>query len=246
MKAFSNSYYTVKRIIWNHETKGEKYFDYFINFLVLFSIASFTLETEKNLSPAIYSFLQITELICIVIFTIEYILRVIAAENRLKFIFSFYGLIDLMAILPFYISRTVDLRSIRIFRLFRLIRIFKIFRFGNAIQRYKTAVIMIKPELIIFLLATFFMLYISSVGIYYFENEAQPEAFSSVIASMWWAVATFTTIGYGDIYPITAGGKVFTSIVVFIALAIIAVPTGLFASAITKVMSDEKELKIKK
>jgi len=167
MKAFSNSYYTVKRIIWNHETKGEKYFDYFINFLVLFSIASFTLETEKNLSPAIYSFLQITELICIVIFTIEYILRVITAENRLKFIFSFYGLIDLMAILPFYISRTVDLRSIRIFRLFRLIRIFKIFRFGNAIQRYKTAVIMIKSELIIFLLlnSSLFCFFLFSVCI---------------------------------------------------------------------------------
>jgi len=230
----------IKKIIWNHETKWEKLFDNFINSLVIISIISFTIETEPGISPVLSGVLLGIEYFCVFIFTVEYLLRIITSENKLKFIFSFYGLIDLMAILPFFLTSSVDLRSIRIFRLFRLLRIFKVFRFGETIMRYKKAVSSIKPELMIFLIATIFMLYISSVGIYYFENQAQPDKFSSVFSSLWWAVATFTTIGYGDIYPITTGGKIFTSIIVFVALGIVAVPTGLFASALTNTMSEVK------
>ena len=99
---------------------------------------------------------------------------------------------------------------------------------------------MIKEELIVFLIATLFLLYVSSVGIYYFENPAQPDKFSSVFHSMWWSVATLTTVGYGDVYPITVGGKIFTFFILILGLGIIAVPTGLFASALTKSIEIER------
>lgn len=85
------------------------------------------------------------------------------------------------------------------------------------------------------------MLYISGVGIYYFENEAQPQQFGSILHSMWWAVAILTTVGYGDVYPITAGGRIFTFFILMIGLGIIAVPAGLIASALSNVLSEEKE-----
>lgn len=93
---------------------------------------------------------------------------------------------------------------------------------------------MAREEIVLFLFLTLILLYLSAVGIYYFEREAQPEEFASVFHSLWWAVATLTTVGYGDIYPITAGGKVFTFFMMIIGMGIIAVPAGLVASALTK------------
>ena len=103
---------------------------------------------------------------------------------------------------------------------------------------------MIKEELTIFIGASTFLLYVASVGIYYFENPVQPEKFSSVFHCMWWAVATLTTIGYGDMYPVTVWGKVFTAFIVLLGLGVVAVPTGLFASAITRsIKTEENEQK---
>jgi voltage-gated potassium channel len=174
------------------------------------------------------------EIVSIIIFTIEYVLRIWVADKKIKFLFSFHGLIDLLAVLPFYLSFGIDLRSIRIFRLLRLFRIFKMIRFNLAIQNLSKAFKSIKEELVLFFILSSFLLYLSAIGIYYFENSAQPETFKSVFHSLWWAIATFTTVGYGDIYPITAGGKIFTSIMLLIGLGIVAVPTGLIASALTK------------
>ncbi|MBU2445354.1 MAG: ion transporter [Bacteroidetes bacterium] len=232
----------LKIFVEQNDTKGGKYFDIFIQLLILLSILSFTVESIPNLSQELRNVLDYLEIISVTIFTIEYLLRLFVADSRIRFIFSFYGMIDLLAILPFYVASGIDLRSIRIFRLFRLIRLFKLFRYSKAIKRYKNAFSLIKAELAIFLSATLFLLYVSSVGIYYFENSVQPEQFSSVFHCMWWAVATLTTIGYGDMYPITAGGKIFTSIIVIIGLGVVAVPTGLFASALTKcIQLEDKE-----
>jgi len=141
--------------------------------------------------------------------------------------------IDLLAILPFYLAGGVDLRAVRIFRLFRLLRAFKLFRYSRAMRRFKEAFLLVKNELILFAVATCFLLFVSAVGIYYFENPVQPEKFKSIFHCLWWAVSTLTTIGYGDIYPVTAGGRIFTSIIVIIGIGFIAVPTGLLASALT-------------
>jgi voltage-gated potassium channel len=127
-----------------------------------------------------------------------------------------------------------DLRTVRVFRLFRLFRIFKLFKYGTAIDRLVEAFAEIKKELILFLIGTLFFIYLSSIGIYYFESQAQPELFKSVFHCMWWAVTTLTTVGYGDMYPVTIGGKLFTTLIVFIGMGMVAVPTGLFASAVSK------------
>ena len=122
----------------------------------------------------------------------------------------------------------------------RLIRAFKILRYSEAIQRFRNAFREVREELILFFVAMAFMLYISAVGIYYFENAAQPEQFKSVFHCLWWAVVTLTTVGYGDAYPITTGGKIFTSFIAIIGIGIVAVPTGLLASALTKTIESDK------
>ena len=230
----------IKNIVEQNNSKAGRIFDFTIQFLIILSLVSFSIETIPELSEIYRKILKLIEVITVVIFTIEYMVRLIVADRKIKFIFSFYGIIDLLAILPFYISSGIDLRSIRIFRLFRLFRALKLFRYSNAINRFSRAFKQIKEELILFLFATCFLLFISAVGIYYFENPAQPEQFKSVFHCLWWAVATLTTVGYGDIFPITIGGKIFTFIMLIVGLGIIAVPTALIASALTN-NPDEKE-----
>jgi voltage-gated potassium channel len=230
----------LKTIIEENDTTIGKIFDFFIQFLIIISLISFSVETLPDLNLKTKRFLNILELVIVIIFSIEYILRLVVSDRKLKFIFSFFGLIDLFAILPFYITIGIDLRSIRIFRLFRLLRSFKLMRYNNSILRFKNAISMIKEDLIVFLFSTAMLLFFSSVGIYYFENPAQPDQFKSVFDCLWWAVVTLTSVGYGDIYPITVGGKIFTFIILIIGLGIVAVPTGLIASALTKGIKNDK------
>jgi voltage-gated potassium channel len=149
-------------------------------------------------------------------------------------------LVDLLAILPFYIAYRLDLRAVRIFRLLLLVRILKLFRYNKAIKRFHRALIIAKEELILFGFVAIIMLYLSAVGIYYFENETQPDQFKSVIHSLWWALTTLTTVGYGDMFPVTAGGKFFTFLVLMVGLGIVAVPTGLIASALSQAREEEQ------
>jgi voltage-gated potassium channel len=222
------------------DTRSGRFFDIFIQSLIVVSLLSFSFETLPNLDEKYKTLLSSFELFCVVVFSIEYILRVWLTKPSRSYIFSFFGIIDLLAILPFYIASGVDLRSIRVFRLFRLFRVFKLFKYNSAIDRLTEAFKSIKSELIIFGVGTIFLLYVSAVGIYYFENPVQPEAFKSVFHSLWWAVTTLTTVGYGDMYPITTGGKLFTSMIVFIGMGMIAVPTGLLASALSKTFTPKK------
>ena len=214
-------------------------FEYFIQFLIILSLVSFAYGTLPNLSPGIRSKLDYFEIITVIIFTIEYLIRIVGSRPRFKFAFSFFGIIDLLAILPFYIATGLDLRSLRVFRFMRLFRLLKLARYSSAIQRYHRAFIIAKEEIILYGFTSLILLYLSSVGIYYFENDAQPEAFASVFHSMWWAVATLTTVGYGDVYPITIGGKIFTFFVLVTGLAIVAVPAGILASALSKAREEE-------
>lgn len=222
------------KVVMKNDSKIGRRFDIFIQSLILLSLVSFSIETLPNLSDKVINFLNIFEFITIVIFSIELLLRLILTSPPFKYLFSFYGIIDLIAVIPFYLSVGVDLRSIRIFRLFRLFRIFKLFKYSSAIDRLNSAFSEIKKEITIFIIGAIFFIYVSSIGIYHFEHKVQPEIFKSVFHSMWWAVTTLTTVGYGDMYPVTTGGKIFTTIIVFIGMGMIAVPTGLFASALSK------------
>ena len=231
----------IDKIVETRESKSGLYFDYFIQVLILLSIASFTVETIPDLEPQTVYFLERFELVCIVIFSLEYLIRLYIAKSKMRFVFSFYGIIDLLAILPFYLALGFDLRSARVLRFLRLFRIIKLIRYNKAIRRFQNAFIMIKQELIMFSVVSLILFYLSAVGIYYFENRVQPDAFSSIFSSLWWSVVTLTTVGYGDIVPITIGGRIFTFIILMIGLGIIAIPSGMISSALTEARAMEKE-----
>jgi len=209
-------------------------FDFTVQALVVLSTISFTLETLPDLTVEQHQLFRYLEISFVAIFTIEYFLRIWVAKSRTGFIFSFYGLVDAVAILPFYLALGFDLRGVRALRLLRLFRILKLARYSQAITRLGLAFKLAREELVLFLAMSVVVIYLAAVGIYYFERDVQPEAFASIPHAMWWAVVTLTTVGYGDLYPVTAGGKVFTFLILFVGLGLVAVPAGIIASALSK------------
>jgi voltage-gated potassium channel len=216
-------------------------FDFAIQGLIIASLVCFSIETIPGISDSTRNMLRAIEIGTVGIFTLEYSARVIVADNRLSFIFSFYGVIDLLAVLPFYVSTGLDLRSIRALRLLRIFRILKLVRYSKAMQRFAMAFRIAREELLLFLFVTLILFYLSAVGIYYFEHDVQPNEFSSVFSSLWWAVITLTTVGYGDVYPVTIGGRVFTTLILLLGLGIVAVPAGIISSALGKARADGHE-----
>ncbi len=215
-------------------------FVWVISGLILFSVLCFSVETLPDLSSETKVFLKYSELLIAVIFTLEYLTRVALSQRRLNFVFSFYGVVDLVAILPFYLAFAVDLRTLRLIRLLRLVRVLKVVRYNTALLRFAGAIYLAKEELVIFTGMSLVLLYLSAVGIYHFEHTAQPEVFKSIFDSLWWSVATLTTVGYGDIYPITIGGRFFTFFILMIGLGLVAVPTGIVASALSAVRREDE------
>lgn len=232
---------TLKNIIESQESKAGYFFDLFIQVLIVLSLIAFAFDTIPDLNESFRSFLNVFELVSVIIFSIEYILRVYVSDVKLRYIFSFYGIIDILAILPFYLSGAIDLRSLRIVRLLRVLRLFKLFRFNDSLVLLRKAFSTVKREMLIFSFIAVILLYISSVGIYYFENELQPDAFRSIFDCMWWAISTMTTVGYGDIVPKTVGGKIFTSIISFIGIGVVSIPTALLASSLTNLIKVDEE-----
>ena len=231
----------IRTVLEDTDRPSGKVFAFTIQFLIIVSLVTFSIDTLPNLEQRTKDILRLAEVITVGIFTAEYLLRIAVSKAPMKYVLSFYGLVDLAAILPFYVAAGLDLRSVRVLRLPRLVRILKLLKYNRAIKRFHRALIIAREELILFGFVAIILLYLSAVGIYYFERAAQPEEFSSVLHSLWWAVTTLTTVGYGDMYPVTAGGNLFTFIVLMIGLGIVAIPTGLFASALTKVRDEEQE-----
>jgi voltage-gated potassium channel len=231
----------LKRIVETTDTPAGRAFDLAVQFLIVVSLISFSIETLPDRPASTRVVLGHIETFCVLVFTAEYILRFSVSSNRLGFVRSFFGIIDLLAILPFYLASGLDLRAVRAFRLLRLFRILKLARYSKAMHRFHVALKLAKEELVLFLVMSGIVLYLAAVGIYYFENSAQPEAFKSIFHSLWWAVVTLTTVGYGDIYPITAGGKAFTFVVLLVGLGLVSVPAGLVASALSKARELESE-----
>jgi len=224
----------IKGIIEINDNTLSRVFAFFIQALILLSVITFSVETLPDLEPDTRFLLRIFETFSVVVFSIEYILRIYVSDKKLKFIFSFYGIIDLLSILPFYVALGIDLRSLRALRFLRLFRILKLVRYNRAMNHFNAAIKSAKEEILLFIMVTLILMYFSAVGIYYFENEAQPEHFSSIFDSLWWAIITLTTVGYGDVYPITVGGRVFTFFILMIGLGIVAIPTGIISSALTR------------
>jgi len=224
---------TLKQTIEECDTPAGKAFDLTVQSLVVLSLVTFSIGTLPDLSDKARLALEIVEISTVLLFTLEYLTRVWVADKSTKFVFSFFGVVDLLSILPYLISG-IDLRSIRSLRLLRLFRIFKLARYGKAVERLSNAAASIREELLVFASLACILIFLSSVGIYYCERAAQPEVFASIFHALWWSVITLTTVGYGDIVPVTLAGKLLTSGLLMLGLAIIAVPGGLLASALTR------------
>lgn len=235
----------LRNIVDDRTTKWGRLFDYTVQLLILISLIAYAVSTLPNNSKQTRLILEWIEYVAITIFSIEYILRIYVAKKPWKYIFSFYGLIDFIAIIPFYITASTHLMSLRALRVFRIFRAFKLVRYNKALNRFTIAAQIVKEEIILFLMVTSIFIFLASAGIYYFENEAQPDVFSSIFASAWWAVVTLTTVGYGDVYPITTGGKMFTFFILMIGVGIVTIPAGLVASALTKAREMEEDAKQK-
>src|SRR5699024_11160726 len=233
----------LNKIVDDTTTKRGRIFDYCIQALIIISLVGFAISTLPDLSARTQSFLGWIEMVAVIVFSIEYLLRIYVADRPSKYMLSFYGIIDLLAILPFYLSTSSAFLTLRIFRVFRIFRAFKLVRYNKAFKRFKNAWVIIKEEVILFFIVTAIFLFLASAGIYFFENPVQPEKFSSIFSSAWWAIVTLTTVGYGDVFPVTTAGRIFTFFILMLGVGIVTIPAGLLSSALTKSREMEEELK---
>ncbi len=210
-----------------------------IQFLILASAVVFVVESDSE-DPHALHFIVVDGMF-FVLFSIEYILRVYIEPRKRDFIFSFYGIIDLLAILP-SLFLLPGFRVLRILRFLRIFRIFKATRFILAVDRLTEALSEIRRELLALVILSLMLVYLAACGIHYFEKDAQPEDFGSIFDSMWWAIVTLTTVGYGDVFPKTAGGKTFTALVTLVGVGLIAIPSGLLASALTEARVEREQI----
>ncbi len=238
----------------SHGKKVNRLFDYFIMLLILLNIISMVLESISEINNSYGEFLHMFNFASVIIFSLEYLMRLYISDlthpapNRIKsafrFIFSAYGLIDLLAILPFYLPIFIkmDLRFLRILRLTRFLRILKINRYNDSLNLIGSVIKEKKAELVVTGFVTFLTLLLASFIMYYVEGEKQPEHFPNILASLWWAVATLTTVGYGDVYPITGLGKMISGLIAILGIGLIALPTGLISSGFMNKIESKKKL----
>ncbi|HMK04169.1 MAG TPA: ion transporter [Ferruginibacter sp.] len=227
----------------------------FLVILILLNTVAVILETVENIYLPHKNLFKAFEIFSVIAFSIEYCLRIWTCTEieryrhpvtgRIKYMVSTSAIIDLLAILPFYLPlfASYDLRFIRIFRLLRFFRFFKLAKYLNASQMIRNVFTTKKEELVLSFVITLFLIIFASSVMYYTEHDAQPEKFSSIPETMWWSVATLTTVGYGDTYPITGLGKFLTACISILGIGMFALPAGILASG----FSDEfKKLKKEK
>ena len=233
--------------------QSKKSFSILQKILILLIIASsiiVIIETENDVYLKHKNFFEYSKYFFGVIFTIEYLIRVITCgyikkfrgiSGRISYIFSFWTLIDLLAILPLFISGVNETFLLRLFRLIRLFSVIRFGRYSTALKNVLDAISDRKQELIFAIAISTTVLIISSTFMYLLEAEYQPEAFGSIIRSIWWAAAALTTVGYGDVYPITALGKIFAVISAFSSIGIVALPAGILAGSFTEKFKNKKK-----
>ncbi|UOM34209.1 ion transporter [Acuticoccus sp. I52.16.1] len=212
-----------------------------IQAMIVVSVVSIAIATMPDLPGWLARALVVEEWVVVLFFSAEYVLRVWSAPRPLRYVFSFMGLIDLMSVLPTLLLLGYDVRSLRALRALRILRLFKLMRYVRAFDRLARAVGRVADELVVFAGVALIVLYLCATAIYHFEHDAQPEAFASIPHALWWAIVTLTTVGYGDVYPVTVGGRIFTGMVLILALGVIAVPTGLVATALSEEVHVKRE-----
>lgn len=227
-------------------------FNIFIISLIVLNVFAVSLETMQDFSDTYSGPLKVFEWFSMVVFTLEYVLRVWTCtlkpeysspvSGRIRYMLTPSAIIDLMVVTPFYLPFffNLDLRFLRVLRLFRLFTLFKMARYSKSLHLFKSVLKDTRQELFIVLAATMGMLVFASGVIYFIENKAQPEAFSSIPASMWWAVSTMTTVGYGDVYPITTLGRFFGGFISILGLGTFGLPVGIIAYGFIEELQKQK------
>lgn len=230
---------------------ASKIFDLFIMVLIFASIASVFIMTF-DISPETVRFLNRFERLVLVVFSVEYLLRIWTADMlypelnpwraRLKYMCSGMAIIDLIAILPFYLPMvmTVNLVVLRAIRLVRLLRLFKLSRYTDAVSSIWAVFRNKFQEILVSVFFVVIVLVIASLLIYYAEHDAQPDKFANAFSGVWWAVATLTTVGYGDIYPVTTMGRFFGGIIALTGIGLVAVPTGIISAGFIELLERKR------
>jgi len=228
-------------------------FDKMIVALIAINIVAIVLESFNDLRSLYSNIFFLIEIVSVIIFSIEYILRIFTAdllypnETRLKgiirYMISPMALIDLFAILPFYLPFVIkiDLRFIRSVRLVRMFRLFKLNRYSKSMLLITKVMKSEKDNLLVTVFMTSILILISSTMMYNFENAVQPDQFPNILSSFWWSIATLTTVGYGDVYPITPIGKILSGVIALLGIGLVALPTGIISSGFMKAIENKDE-----
>lgn len=222
--------------------RASRAFQIFILSLISLNVLALILESVEEIRAVAGTWFRVFEIVSVIIFTVEYAFRLWACtaspaysqrlRGRLRFARTPFAVMDLLAILPFYLPFTgLDMRFIRAVRLFRVFRIMKVARYSSALQTLGRVCKRTKEQLVTTLCVLCVLLVLAASLMYHAEHAAQPEAFSSIPAAMWWGVATLTTVGYGDVYPVTTIGKILASVIAILGIGMFALPTGILGAA---------------
>lgn len=232
---------------------ASRLFDGFIMTLIALSVLSIVLESFESLAQKYALAFAVFEAFSVLVFTAEYALRIWTADYLfpesmhpwLRYICSPMAIVDLVAILPFFLPFiSADMRFLRMFRFLRiarLLRVFKLGRYVDALHLIGDVIAQSASQLVMSIVICFFVMLFSSIVMYTVENPVQPEQFPNILASLWWAICTLTTVGYGDVYPITSAGKLFASIISLVGIGIIAIPTGIISAGFTSLLSQKEQ-----
>ena len=223
-------------IVFEADTPSGKLFDLVLLFVILVSVILVMLESTPSVANNYLKILKTSEWIITAIFTLEYTLRILIVKKPLHYIFSFYGIIDFLAVIPTYLSLVIvgshSLAVIRVQRLLRVFRILKLTRYTSAGRTLGRALWASREKISVFIFFVIILVVIIGTIMYLVEGESH--GFTSIPRSIYWAVVTLTTVGYGDISPETSLGQFLASIVMILGYAIIAVPTGIVTSELMK------------
>ncbi len=236
----------------NSYPRTSKAFTLFIMVLILLNALAIVLETVEPIYAKYWVYLDIFDLLSVFIFSLEYCARLYCCTEdpryqhpvfgRIRFMFTPFAIIDLLAIIPFYLTFFVnDLRFLRLIRLLRIFRVIKLVRYSKALHTFGHVARDKKEELVIIAIAATILIFLTSSLMYYAEHEAQPDIFSSIPASMWWAVVTLTTVGYGDVYPVTDLGKALGAVIALFGIGMFAIPAGILGAAFMEEIEDQRD-----
>ena len=232
-------------IIFGYQSKAGKRFDVILFTAILISVIGVMLDSDKNIHAKYGTTLLTIEWIFTIFFTIEYALRIYCSRSTKRYIFSAMGIIDLLSIIPTYLTIIyAPIGSLFIIRIMRLIRVFRIFKLSSYLRSGHTMQIALRssrPKIIVFIL--YISLIVIVLGTFMYVIEGQKNGFDNIPKSIYWAVVTLTTVGYGDVVPITPLGKTIAAFIMILGYAIIAVPTGIVSAEFTKNRKDKEQLK---